>query len=263
MKAPTPPLMMLAVLALVSQPIRADDATAPSDQPSQAIRPGALLVPSGQSDHSSAADAQTPSTDQSASPSARGDSSVLPGSGFPASRYESLWTKSPFAVATSEDAVDTSPDYTFVGFASNVGGISYASIIETKPPQEHFVISTDQPTRGLTLTSITRSHDGSDTYAVIQKDGQTITLKLEQPPAALVGVAANGPGGMVPQTMAPSIPMPGAGPGFGNRPFNPRFRRPLINLPPRPQIPPTPAPAPPGAAPAAGAAPAPPPTPSQ
>jgi hypothetical protein len=187
----------------------------------------------------------------------RADDPALPNAGFPASRYEPLWTKSPFAVATSEVSQETSPDYMLVGIA-NVEGISYASVIETKTPQEHFLISSDKPTRGLKLTSITRNHDGSDTYAVVQKDGQSITLKLEQPPATAV-VATAPPTNTVamPGGMTPQITMPGAAPSFpatsGARPPA-RFRHPLIHLPPPPAqqqqpAPPAPAPAPPAPAP--------------
>jgi hypothetical protein len=161
----------------------------------------------------------------------RADDPAVPSAGFSASRYEALWTKSPFAVATS-DAAQESPDYLLVGVA-NVNGISYASVIDAHN-QEHFLISSDKPTRGLTLTSITRNHD--DTYAAVQKDGQPITLKLEQV-AAVPGAPPNTP---MPGIMTPQITMPGATPTFptgSGRPFSARYHHPLIHLPP----PPTPA----------------------
>jgi hypothetical protein len=161
----------------------------------------------------------------------RADDPAVPGGGFPASRYEALWTKSPFAVATSEAAPE-SPDYVLVGIA-NVDGISYASLIESQN-QEHFLISSDKPIRGLTLTSITRNHD--DTYAVVQRDGQPITLKLEQPPP-MPATPGTPPVSTVamPGSMTPQIPMPGAGsPTTGSvRPLLPaRIHRPPIHLPP-------------------------------
>jgi len=164
-------------------------------------------------------------------PSAQPADPAAPSAGFPASRYEALWTKSPFAVATSEDATVTSPDYMLVG-VSNIGGVFYASVIE-KQNQEHFLVSSDKPTGGMTLTAINRSHDDTGTYAVVQKDGQSLTLKLEQAPTAQPGgdVVANAPPGqgqiMTPQISMPGAPQPGA-------PFTARFHRPLINLPPRP-----------------------------
>jgi hypothetical protein len=183
---------------------------------------------------------------------------VVPSANFAPARYESLWTKSPFAVETLEVSTDTSPDYTMVGIA-NVDGVSYASLVETKN-QEHFLISTDKATRGLTLGKITLGHNGSDTYASVLKDGQTLTLKLEQAPAAAPTPGA--PPGVVtgnapvqPGSIIPNIPMPGANPTLAPgsiRPFT-RIHRPTINLPgrspqqpvpPPPQPAPTPAPAP-------------------
>ena len=179
----------------------------------------------------------------SCAPPIRADDPAVPAGGFPASRYETLWTKSPFAVATAEAAAD-SPDYSLVGIA-NVEGVSYASVIEIRN-QEHFLISSDKPSRGLTLTAITRSQDGKDTFATVQKDGQVLTLKLEQAPNAVPGApVANvfSPGNMTPQ-----LPMPGAGPSFlnGQMPrFPVRIHHPLIRLPPHPDLPqPTPPPPP-------------------
>lgn len=183
----------------------------------------------------------------------RADDPVVPGEGFPASRYEALWTKSPFAVATSDEVAESSPDYFLVGIA-NIDGISYASVIE-RQSQEHFLISTDKPARGLTLTSITRSQDGSNTYAVVQKDGQSITLKLEQAPAT--AAAPNAPTTntvVTPGVITPQIPMPGVGlpppgsPNTGSVHPPTRFRRPPIHLPPPPtqqQQPAQPQPSPP------------------
>jgi hypothetical protein len=172
----------------------------------------------------------------------RADDPAVPGAGFPTLRYEALWTKSPFAVATPEAGPD-SPDYSLVGYAVNINGISYASLIE-KQNNEHFLISTEKPVRGLTLTSITHNPNSSDTYAVMQKDGQTITLKLEQAPVATTAPGLNGqnvnPVSMPPGMMTPQIIMPGASSGGNpvfpelNRPFPARFRRTLINLPPQP-----------------------------
>jgi hypothetical protein len=175
---------------------------------------------------------------------------AVPAAGFPAARYETLWTKSPFAVATSETVGEESPDYFLVGIA-NLEGISYASVIE-RQNQEHFLISTDKANRGLTLKSINRSQDGAGTFAEVLKDGQTLTLKLEQPPAGVPGVPGVGMNpGMIgmPGSMTPNIQMPGATSSFPNngsvRPFT-RFHRPPIHLPPMPapqqQAAPTPPP---------------------
>ena len=172
--------------------------------------------------------------------SAWADEAPVPGQGFPASRYETLWTKSPFAVATPE-AVQGSPDYQLVGIAQ-FDGVSYASLIESQTGQ-HFLLSSEKPVRGLTLISVTRGQGSSLNQAVVQKDGQPITLQQDTStagPGAMTGpVPTNAP-------MVQPLPAPGAGgiPTPGTLP-PPRRRLPLIRLPPSPAatVPPPPAPA--------------------
>jgi len=165
------------------------------------------------------------------------DIPAAPGEGFPASRYETLWTKSPFAVETP-DAAQSSPDYQLVGIAQ-FDGVSYASLIETQN-QQHFLLSSDQPARGLTLVSITRGQGASGNLVVVQKNGQQITL--HQDTSNTGPSAPNGaPIANAPAPMAQPLPMPGAG-GPGTVPF-PRRRFLPIHLPPNPgQMAPAPAP---------------------
>ena len=173
--------------------------------------------------------------------SAAGDVPAMPGEGFPASRYETLWTKSPFAVETPE-AAQGSPDYQLVGIA-RFDGVSYASLIETQT-QQHFLLSSDQPVRGLTLISITRGQGPAGNQVIVQKNGQQITLHQD------TSNTGPGPGQSAPPGVAPApapapvaqpLPMPGAG-GPGTAPF-PRRRFLPIHLPPSPgQVAPAPAP---------------------
>jgi hypothetical protein len=191
-----------------------------------------------------AAPAPTPTPADTGAPGAE---PVVPTADFDPSRYEALWTKSPFSVATPEAGdVGASPDYILVGLA-RVDGISYGSVID-RQSGEHFLISSDSATRGLRLSSISKSSDGTQTFASVLKDGQTLTLQLQQAPAA--GPAPNGPvtpgAPMImngapgapgaPGTIVPNIAMPGSNPSYpggGPRPF-PRIHRPLIHLPPPP-----------------------------
>ncbi len=179
---------------------------------------------------------------------ARADDATVPGNGFEASRYADLWKKSPFAVATPEAAPD-SPDYSLVGIA-NVEGKSYASVIDKKN-QEHFLVSSDQPANGLTLVSITPGQNGGDTLAIVQRNGQPMTLKLEASVVTgggapvLMGSAVNAPAiptgvGVNPPPI--NIPMPGAGTTDPRHPMFPRYRRPQIHLPPPPGSAPSAAP---------------------
>jgi hypothetical protein len=149
----------------------------------------------------------------------RADEAALPGGGFAASHYEALWTKSPFAVATSEAAPE-SADYTLVGIAQ-FDGVAYASLVE-KQNQEHFLLSGDKPVRGLTLVSIARGHDGTDTTAVVLRNGEQLTLKL----TSGAGPAASGLNAT--PFPVPQIPMP------GQAPPPVYFHHRLIHIPPAP-----------------------------
>jgi hypothetical protein len=176
------------------------------------------------------------------------DATVLPPDPPPAAQYETLWTKSPFAVATP-DAVADSPDYALVG-VMQLDGEAYASIVE-KQNSDHFLIASDKEVKGMKLKSITHSTTGSDTFATVEKDGQVLTLKLESaplgpPPGAPPG--ANGiPGMNVPTPTAQNIQMPGSqqnipmpGANSDQAPLSPgaarfmRIHRPVIHLPPNP-----------------------------
>ena len=168
----------------------------------------------------------------------------LPGSGFDASRYATLWMKSPFVVA-STDAPAASPDYDLVGIAQ-IDGVSYASLIDKNNNNQHFLISGDHPAEGVSLVSITRGQNAGDTTAVIQKNGQSLTLKLTAALAAsgpAPGVAAVPLQGLqIPMpgsAQSPGAPgqeeevFPGGAPGNWALPPGVHFHRPMIRIPPR------------------------------
>jgi hypothetical protein len=169
---------------------------------------------------------------------------ALPGTGFPASHYQLLWTKSPFTVESPGEA-PTTTDYSLVGIAQ-FDGISYASLID-KSNSEHFLLSSDKPARGLSLVSLNHGSKPEDTTAVILKNGQQMTLKLD-------ASAAEG----APPPMAGQPPMPGVAPepfqmpasgqplpnGFngGQVPPPAIIRRTTIHVPPPPNGAPMPLP---------------------
>jgi hypothetical protein len=106
------------------------------------------------------------------------DVPVLPGDGFASSRYEVLWTKSPFAVASS-DLPDKSFEYSLVGIAQ-IDGVSYASLID-KSNSNHFLLATDaKAIQGLRLISVTSGPDTGKTVATFQKNDEFFTLSLNQ-----------------------------------------------------------------------------------
>jgi hypothetical protein len=153
---------------------------------------------------------------------AAADDAATPGQGFSGDRYANLWTKSPFAIATP-DAPSTSADYQLVGMAQ-FDGVSYASLVD-RQTQEHFVLASDKPVKNLTLISI--SHGASGALAVIQRNGETLTLKQEEAPA----VTAPAPDSTPPRILNPSVG--GVAMPFFRRPPV-HIHRPTIVIPPRP-----------------------------
>jgi len=160
---------------------------------------------------------------------ARADEPILPGKGFVSTRYEVLWTKSPFSVASSTESA-ASPDYSLTGLAQ-FDGVSYASLFD-KQKQEHFVLSSDKPLNGLTLVSVNRAQESANSSAVIQKNGsgESITLKLESQPVAATP-PPTGNGGPIVNLPPPTMP-PISNPQGQRQPGNPTALGPAQTPPP-------------------------------
>lgn len=161
-------------------------------------------------------------------PAAPGDDASAEHNGFPPTRYEQLWSKSPFAVETPDAVTTDSADYALVGVAQ-LGNVTYASLVD-KHTNSHILVSSDKPLGNLSVTAVTKRSDGI--YVSLTQSGSPLTLKLESAPATSAPVpGATAFGGPTPTAM-PNIPMPGA----QNQQFLPpriRIHRPLIHLPPR------------------------------
>ncbi len=169
---------------------------------------------------------------------------VIPGEGFAASKYKVLWTKSPFSVASAE-AVAESADYSIVGLAK-IDGVSYACLID-KSNNEHFLVTSDKPARGLTLQSVT---GGKESMAILLRNGETLSLKMDAtaaPQMAMPNQPPPQPG--MPPNMQPGMPppvspypgtrspYPNLGRGVPGQPGQPPRIRPRhrpITVPPRP-----------------------------
>lgn len=156
------------------------------------------------------------------------DKPELPSDPFPAEHYQSLWTKSPFAVASPEAGQESS-DYALVGVA-RFDGIDYASLIN-KQTNEHLLLASDKPLPGLSLVSLQHGNKTEDISAVILNHGQSLTLKLEttapNPPG---NTAANAP----PQPQNPNYPTYAPTQNQPPVPFNPAFRNPQQTQPATP-----------------------------
>jgi hypothetical protein len=160
---------------------------------------------------------------------ASGEDASAEHNGFPSTRYEQLWSKSPFSVETPDAVTTDSADYALVGVAQ-LGDVTYASLVD-KHTNSHILVSSDKPLGNLSVTSVTKRSDGI--YVSLTQSGSPLTLKLESAPATgappMPGAA---PFGGPNQGAMPNIPMPGA---QGQQYLPPRVRihRPLIHLPPR------------------------------
>ncbi len=105
---------------------------------------------------------------------------TMPIGGFPDSRYESLWTKPPFAVEPSATSTGPiSPDYSLVGVVK-VDDLIYASI-QDKASGEIFVVASSKPSHGFSLLAVNRGRQAEDFYALLEKGAQRITLHLAPP----------------------------------------------------------------------------------
>jgi len=95
-------------------------------------------------------------------------------------RYEALWTKSPFSVATARRRL-TRP--TIPGRRRTHGRHSYVNVVD-KQSGEHFIVTSDKPARGLTLVSVSRGQGAGDASAIMKKDtGEAITSSLRNRPS--------------------------------------------------------------------------------
>ncbi len=136
---------------------------------------------------------------------ASADEAALPTGPFEASHYRLLWETSPFAVA-SPVAVE-SVQYALVG-AAQFEGISYASVVDKQSPtQEHFVITSKEPSHGMSLVSLVHGSTPGSTYATLQQSGGSI-LRLNLETAATPGMSSPPAGEVSTATPANANPTP-------------------------------------------------------
>jgi hypothetical protein len=158
----------------------------------------------------------------------------IPTEGFEGDRYSSLWTKSPFAIATPE-AGATTQDYQLTGLAK-FDGIAYASLIN-KQTQEHFLLTSAKPAQNLSLVSINHGRNGGS--AVVLRNGEQITLQEENSSPALSPGLPAMPGQLNPGFIPPGQSNPSVGgvmfPLSGSPPPVRMHRPPIAVPPPAPQ----------------------------
>jgi len=128
-------------------------------------------------------------------------------------RYELIWKKSPFSLPS---VAEENPD----GFAANLtlAGITkfndqYVAIVLDKSTQKRSMVTAKPNSDGLALVEAQTSKDLKEVSVVVQKNGESATLKYDLAffQAATPAVAANPNPGQAPN----SIPSPGTRPPMG------------------------------------------------
>lgn len=131
-----------------------------------------------------------------------GEMPAVPPSGCDADHFRSLWTASPFVLATPESTA-VSAEFSLVGVAC-FEGVSYASLVDTGT-QEHFTLSSDKPVHGLTLLSVAKGKTGA-TVNIQRASGELMILKEagSSRPAGGSAISTSDPTGSEP---APAEPL--------------------------------------------------------
>lgn len=110
-----------------------------------------------------------------------------------------------FNASSAKDLSQDSFDYSLVG-VSRIDGVSYANLINTLT-KEHILLSSEKSERELILTSVTPDSGSSVPSAIIQKDGESILLKLDSQATI---ISSNSGASTATFSMASKIPMPGS-----------------------------------------------------
>ncbi len=153
--------------------------------------------------------------------------------GYPATRYESLWKRSPFTLSSiTEDQGPTSAfsERYSLGAAYTVGKKDYVIVVNRSNPQERLTVSAEPNEQGLTLLSI--SYDNAapmKTTAVIKQGEETGPISFDESLIKSTATAAANAAIPMPPPQAPRQPTytPGT-PGAPTR----RIVRPRIIAPP-------------------------------
>lgn len=152
--------------------------------------------------------------------------------GYAATRYESLWKRSPFTLSSiTEDQGPTSAiteRYT-LGAAYTVGADDYVIVVNRSNPQERLVVTKTPNAQGISLVSISYNNTLPDkTTAIIKQGDETGPVNFDPnliKAAAAASAAAPMP---APQPARQPTYTPGAPPANPTR----MIRRPRIIAPP-------------------------------
>ncbi len=133
---------------------------------------------------------------------------------FDKSRYESLRTKSPFAVATAVAAPAPQASFAanwFVTSVARIGDANFATI-KSRDLVTQFSLYGDEPVDGVVLASVNWSDTIGKSTVILRKGTETARLEFNEAqlraPAPATAAANPGPAGAKPPGMNPVSPVP-------------------------------------------------------
>ncbi len=166
------------------------------------------------------------------------DDTVIP-AGTAVERYQPIWKRSPFTLASTPDA-QASAEWSLGGLAEN--GQDPLVFLVNKQSQERMTVTGQPNEKGFSVESIDYQSDLLQSSVKIKTSGDTLTVRFD--PSVVVAQAtqptpANGATANVATPQPPGTPLPGAVPS--NDPHRRIMPRIIIPNPLPGNPPPTPA----------------------
>lgn len=148
-------------------------------------------------------------------------------------RYEPMVKRSPFAIATANAPLPSSPDFAkdlYIANAAHSTGGDFVTLASTTDKNLKEYLNTRETIHGYTISNIQWSDQVGETKVTISKDGQFATLTFNE---ALLSQAIQNPAPVPPQPPQPQQ----AGVGSPARVNNGNPQMPIQRPMPVPQIP--------------------------
>ncbi len=138
---------------------------------------------------------------------------VIP-AGYPAERYEILWQKSPFTLASvaTEQAKPGFAESLVVTGVARIGDEDFLMLFDKKS-QERLMLSSTKSAGGIELVTLNASPDPLKTTATVRRGGETAVVRYDPSlltaPGAAQAAARPGMPGQPNMSLQPGMPNPG------------------------------------------------------
>lgn len=97
--------------------------------------------------------------------------------GYPPSRYQVIWQRSPFTLSSANDSSPAPQKLALTGILQ-IGNKTYASVID-KDSKHRFMVSQDEPVERISLVEIKNADDPAKVIATFKRDGELIQLRYD------------------------------------------------------------------------------------